>query len=46
MTFTTKSGLAIIWAEHVRKGKKTIDEVPKIYNLPDVVKELVEGASE
>ena len=42
MTFDSNSGLVIIWGNMVLRGKKTIDQVPKIYNLREAVAAYVE----
>lgn len=42
MTFDSNSGLVIIWGNFVLRGKKTIDQVPKIYNLREAVAVYVE----
>ena len=41
MKFTTDSGLVYIWGMMIVQGKKTIDDVPKVYNLRDAVEEFV-----
>jgi hypothetical protein len=43
MTFTENSGLVRIWVRRVESGKATLDDVPKIYNLAEVVKSIIEG---
>lgn len=43
MAFTKNSGLVKIWATRVRNGVSTLDQVPAIFNLKDVVKEIVEA---
>lgn len=42
MVLTRNSGLVKIWAQKVRSGEKTLEEVPKLYNLRDVVTEITE----
>lgn len=41
MVLTRNSGLVKIWARKVRSGEKTLEEVPKLYNLHEAVKEYV-----
>ncbi|MEC0242758.1 hypothetical protein P4H66_23385 [Paenibacillus dokdonensis] len=43
MTFTKESALVKIWYGAVLSGQYTIDQVPKLANLKDVVTELVNG---
>lgn len=43
MTFTEKSGLARIWYRRVKNGQNTLDEVPKLFNLPEVVKAMIDA---
>lgn len=43
MTFTEKSGLVQTWVKYIRLGKKTIDDVPDIYNLREVVISIIES---
>ena len=42
MVLTENSGLVKIWCQRVREGKSTLDGVPKLYNLKDVVTEIIE----
>lgn len=46
MTFDSNSGLVIIWGNKVLTGQKTIDQVPKIYNLREAVAAYVEENAE
>lgn len=41
MTFTEDSGLVKVWVRLIEQGKKTLDQVPKIYNLREVVEEVL-----
>lgn len=41
MTFTEKSGLVRIWVRRVESGTSTLEDVPKIFNLQEVVTEIV-----
>ena len=41
--FTKDSTVAKVWAKAVLNGEKKIEDVPKLYNLYDVVCEIVEG---
>lgn len=43
MTFDENSGLVKLWVKRVKTGKATLDDVPKIYNLPEVVREVIEN---
>ena len=40
-TFTKDSGLVKTWARYIQAGKKTIDDVPDISNLREVVEEVL-----
>lgn len=42
MTFTSKSGLVRIWGRRILSGANKLEEVPKLYNLPEAVKAYVE----
>ena len=37
MTFDKNSGLVIVWVNMVQNGTYTRDQVPKMFNLRDVV---------
>lgn len=41
MVFTENSGLVKIWVNNIKKGRKTFEEVPDIYNLREVVAEVL-----
>ena len=41
MTFTEDSGLVMVWVRLIEQGKKTLDQVSKIYNLREVVEEVL-----
>ena len=41
MTFTEKSGLVRIWVRRLDSGTSTLEEVPKIFNLQEMVTEIV-----
>lgn len=43
MTFTKDSGLVKVWVSLVLAGVYTLDQVPALYNLKDVVTEVVNG---
>lgn len=43
MTFTKDSGLVKIWYGAVLTGQYTIEQVPRLSNLKEVVTELVNG---
>lgn len=40
--FTKDSALVKIWVKYIKKGIYTIDDVPTISNLKDVVQEALE----
>lgn len=42
MTFTSKSGLVRIWGRRVLSGQNKLEDVPKLYNLPNAVKTYIE----
>ena len=44
--FTTESIVAKTWANAVLKGEKSIEEVPNLSNLIDVVNQIIEGVDE
>lgn len=35
--FTVDSGLVKIWARQIREGRRTIESVPALGNLPEMV---------
>lgn len=39
--FTIDSALVQIWAKHIKEGNKTIEQVPNLSNLIDMVKEVI-----
>lgn len=41
MTFTEDSGLVKVWVRLIEQGKRTFDQVPKIYNLREAVEEVL-----
>ena len=41
--FNENSGLAKTWANLVKQGIYTLDQVPNLSNLRDVVQKMVEG---
>ncbi|WP_187386121.1 hypothetical protein [Paenibacillus tuaregi] len=43
MTFTKDSGLVKVWVGFVMTGAYTITQVPKLFNLNEVVAEVVNG---
>lgn len=42
MIFTTKHYIVDVWYRRVANGICTFEEVPKLFNLRDVVKELLD----
>lgn len=43
MTYTKESGLVKVWVSLVMSGAYTVDQVPKLFNLKEVVTEVVNG---
>ncbi|WP_179231932.1 hypothetical protein [Paenibacillus sp. SSG-1] len=43
MTYTKDSGLVKVWVSLVMMGAYTVDQVPKLFNLKEVVTEVVNG---
>jgi hypothetical protein len=43
MTFTKDSGLVKVWVSLVLAGTYSLEQVPVLYNLKDVVTEVVNG---
>ncbi|USK71777.1 CD1375 family protein [Peribacillus asahii] len=43
MTFTKDSGLVKVWVSLVMVGTYTLEQVPALYNLKDVVSGVVNG---
>lgn len=41
--FSKESGLVQTWVHLVQEGAYTVDQVPNLSNLRDVVKEVLEG---
>lgn len=37
MTFTENSGLVKVWVALIKSRRKTLDQVPELYNLKEVV---------
>lgn len=46
MTFTKDSGLVKVWVSLVLAGTYTLEQVPELYNLKDVVTSVVNGTAE
>lgn len=40
-TFTKDSAIANIWADMVKSGRKKMEEVPRLFNLREIVKEIL-----
>lgn len=45
MTYTKDSGLVKVWVGLVMTGAYTVDQVPKLFNLKEVVTEVVTGTA-
>lgn len=45
MTFTRNSGLVKVWVGLVMAGTYTLDQVPALFNLREVVAEVVNGTA-
>ncbi len=43
MTLTENSGLVKIWVRNIKVGKRTLDEVPDLYNLKELVTAIIEA---
>ncbi len=43
MTFTKNSGLVKVWTSLVLAGVYTLDQVPALFNLQEVVTEVING---
>jgi hypothetical protein len=41
MIFNENSGLVRIWVRHIQSGQSTMDDVPDLANLRDVVAGLI-----
>lgn len=46
MVFTRDSGLVKVWVGLVMVGTYKYEQVPKLYNLKDVVGEVINGTTE
>lgn len=44
--FTVDSVVPNVWATAIKKGEKTIEEVPNLSNLIEVVTQIIEGVVE
>lgn len=42
MVFTKDSGLVRVWVNLIKNGYRKLEEVPNLYNLKEVVKEIIE----
>ncbi|WP_195444685.1 hypothetical protein [Peptoniphilus harei] len=42
MVFTKDSGLVRVWINLIKNGYRKLEEVPNLYNLKEVVKEIIE----
>lgn len=42
MVFTKDSGLVRVWVNLIKNGYRKLEEVPSLYNLKEVVKEIIE----
>lgn len=45
MTFTKDSGLVKVWVSLVMAGTYKLEQVPALYNLKDVVSEVINQAA-
>lgn len=45
MTFTRNSGLVKVWVSLVLAGTYTLEQVPALFNLKEVVTEVVTGTA-
>lgn len=45
MTYTKDSGLVKVWVSLVMAGLYTVDQVPKLFNLKEIVTEVVNGTT-
>lgn len=43
MKFNKESGLVKVWVKLVQSGTYTRDQVPKMYNLQEIVAEVLDG---
>lgn len=46
MTFTKDSGLVKVWVSLIMVGTYTLDQVPVLFNLKEVVTEVVSGTAQ
>lgn len=46
MTFTKDSGLVRVWVSLVLVGTYTLAQVPNLFNLKEVVTEIVNGTTQ
>lgn len=44
--FNEKSAIVGIWVRAILSGSKTIEDVPNLFNLREVVKAVLEGGEE
>lgn len=42
MKFTKDSGLVRVWVNLIKNGYRKLEEVPNIFNLKEVVTEIIE----
>jgi hypothetical protein len=45
MTFTKNSGLVKVWVGLVMAGTYTLEQVPALFNLREVVAEVINGTT-
>ncbi len=41
MTFTENSGLVKVWVRRIERGDATLEDVPNLFNLREVVEEVL-----
>lgn len=46
MKFDRNSGLVIVWVNMVQSGAYTRDQVPKMFNLQEIVGEILDEQAE
>lgn len=46
MTFTKDSGLVKVWVSLVMDGVYTLEQVPELFNLKEVVTEVVQSLTQ
>ena len=44
--FTVDSVVPNVWANAIKRGEKTIEDVPNLSNLIDIVTKIIEGVVE